>query len=313
MDARLAAVMAGQLGVVSSRDAARVGVPAAGLDALVRTGCLIRVRRGAFVLRQEYDAADPDEQYRLRTRAILRTRPSADAASHHAAVLLHAVDTYGVDLSVVDVVARVKATRVRSGLRTHPGRGLTAERGKGTNAVILPTALCQLAGWSGVVSAVTSMDDALHDRRCTVAQLYDALVTVPQHHRDVAERAIRLTDAACESVGETRTRLLLQDLGFVVESQRSIVGDRGFAARVDFLVEDLVVVEFDGLVKYQGQEGRAALAAEKARESALVDLGFEVVRLVWADLARPAEVAQSIRRARAMALARRRAHHRMTR
>ena len=306
MEARLAAV-AGQLGVLSSVDAARVGVSAAGLDALVRAGHFVRVRRGAFVLRQDYDAADLVEQYRLRTRAILRTRPSVDAASHHAAVLLHAVDTFDVDLSVVDVVARVKAPRVRSGLRTHPGRGMTADRAQGWNAVTLPTALCQVAGWSGVVAAVSSMDDALHDGRCTVAELYDALGLLPGHHQEVAERAIRLTDAACESVGETRTRLLLRDLGFVVESQRTIAGQHGFVGRVDFLVEQLVIVEFDGLVKYQGQEGRAALAAEKARESALLDLGYEVVRLVWADLARPAEIAHRIRRARAMALARRRA------
>ena len=36
--------------------------------------------------------------------------------------------------------------------------------------------------------------------------------------------------------------------------------------RVDFVAHGLVV-EFDGLVKYSGQDGRAALAAEKARES----------------------------------------------
>ena len=63
-----------------------------------------------------------------------------------------------------------------------------------------------------------------------------------------------------------------------------------------------MVVEFDGLVKYAGQQGRAALAAEKARESAIVDLGYEVVRLVWADLANPAEVARRIRTAHARAV-----------
>ena len=109
------------------------------------------------------------------------------------------------------------------------------------------------------------------------------------------------TDPASESVGETRTRLLLRDLGFDVESQRVLVDGRRFVGRVDFLVEGIVVVEFDGLVKYAGQEGRSALAAEKARESAIVDLGYEVVRLVWADLANPAEVARRVRLALARA------------
>ena len=61
-------------------------------------------------------------------------------------------------------------------------------------------------------------------------------------------------------------------------------------ARVDLLVGDRVVVEFDGLVKYEGAEGRAALAAEKRREDWLRSLGYEVVRLTWADLDRPRRV-----------------------
>ena len=149
------------------------------------------------------------------------------------------------------------------------------------------------------------MDDALHDRRCTVEQLRAALSVLPEYHREAAERAIALTDPACESVGETRTRLMLADLGFAVESQRTLFRGNLFVGRVDFLVEGLVVVEFDGLVKYAGQQGRAALAAEKARESAIVDLGYEVVRLVWADLANPAEVARRIRTAHARAVRRR--------
>ena len=305
MDERLAAVIRAREGVVSASDAARIGVTPVQLDGLTRSGELVRLRRGAYALGQRYQAASPEERSRLRTKAILRTRPPVDAASHHAAVLLHGVDTYGVDLGVVDVVSRVNATRVRSGLRTHPGVGVTADRSMGTNVVLLPTALCQVAGGSGVSAAVSSMDDALHDRRCTTRQLRDAVCLLPGHHRAAAERAIALTDPDCESVGETRTRLLLLDLGFRVESQRTLWAGGRFVGRVDFLVAGLVVVEFDGLVKYGGQEGRAALASEKARESAIVDLGYEVVRLVWADLANPAEVARRIRAAQARAARRR--------
>ena len=307
MDGRLAALVAAQGGVVSSTDAARLGVSAVQLDGLVRSGRLVRVRRAAYALRATYEAADPRERYRLRTKAILRSRPPVDAASHHAALLLHEVDTWGVALDVVDLVARVKAPRVRSGLRTHPGVGLVADRSRGVNVVLLPIALCQVAGGSGVVAAACSMDDALHEGRCTVDQLREAVDLVPEHHRGAAERAIALTDPACESVGETRSRLLLRDLGFAVRSQVVLRGQRGFVGRVDFLVDGLVVVEFDGLVKYAGHDGRAALAAEKARESAIVDLGYEVVRLVWTDLADPAAVARRIRAARTRAVLRRRA------
>lgn len=307
MDSRLAAITAAQGGVLASQDAARVDVPAVALDALVRSGALVRVRRGAYVLRELHETAGPEERYRLRTKAILRTRPRVDAASHHAAALLHDVDTYGVDLAVVDIVAVVKSSRVRNGLRIHPGVGLTITPTLTHNVVTLPTALCQIAAGSGTIPAVCSMDDALHDRRCTPDQVRGAVALLPEHQRDAAERALALTDAACESVGETRTRLLLRDLGFSLVSQYSISHAQRFVGRVDFLVEGVVVVEFDGLVKYGGQDGRAALAAEKARESAIVDLGYEVVRLVWADLTKPAEVARRIHEARTRALNRRRA------
>ena len=305
MDERLAMVAAAQAGVLSTTDAARVGVSAVQLDAQVRAGELVRVRRAAYVLRTVHEAADPEGRYVLRARAILRTRPKLDAVSHHAALLLADIDTYDVDLAIVDLVSAVRATRVRSGLRTHPSWGVGVEVVDGWSRVVAPIALCQLAAGSGVVAAVCSMDDALHDRRCTTEQLRSAVSRLPEYHRDAAERAIALTDPGCESVGETRTRLMLADLGFALESQQTLLRGNVFVGRVDFLVEGLVVVEFDGLVKYAGQQGRAALAAEKARESAIVDLGYEVVRLVWADLANPAEVARRIRTARARAVRRR--------
>ena len=108
------------------------------------------------------------------------------------------------------------------------------------------------------------MDHALHSGRCTVRNLRDSVPLVPEHHRDAVERAIALTDAACESVGESRA--------------------------------------------HEGQDGRAALAAEKARETDIVDLGYEVVRLVWADLLDPAGVARRVRAARTRAVNRRRAN-----
>ena len=128
---------------------------------------------------------------------------------------------------------------------------------------------------------------------------------LPEYQRSAAERAIALTDAASESVGETRTRLLLRDLGFRVTSQFKVTRGRQVIARSDFLVDDLVIVEFDGLVKYAGAQGRDALAAEKARESDIVDLGYEVVRLIWSDLSRPESVAARIRTARERAWRRR--------
>jgi very-short-patch-repair endonuclease len=75
--------------------------------------------------------------------------------------------------------------------------------------------------------------------------------------------------------------------------------------RVDFLLKrEQTIVEFDGLVKYAGANGRDALAAEKAREDRLRALGYEFVPLTWADLSRPATVDRQLRLAIARAWAR---------
>ena len=113
-----------------------------------------------------------------------------------------------------------------------------------------------------------------------------------------------MADGASESAGESRTRLLLTDLGWTVRSQVRVLDGEEVVARVDLLVGERVVVEFDGLVKYEGADGRAALAAEKRREDRLRALGYEVVRLTWADLDHPARVDAMLRRAAARAAAR---------
>ena len=121
-----------------------------------------------------------------------------------------------------------------------------------------------------------------------------------------AQRWLRACDPLAESVGETRTRLLLIDLGHAPRSQVRVTDAAGTVmARADFLVGSRVIVEFDGLVKYAGKDGREALAAEKRREDALRALGYEVVRLTWADLDHPRRVDALVRSALARASNRR--------
>ena len=60
-------------------------------------------------------------------------------------------------------------------------------------------------------------------------------------------------------------------------------------AEVDFLFEESgVIVEIDGKVKYVEEADRPSkrdrLWQEKRRQERLEDLGYEVVRLTWADL-----------------------------
>ena len=95
--------------------------------------------------------------------------------------------------------------------------------------------------------------------------------------------AVAFGDPRAESPLESLVRLRMHEGGLPApELQVSLGGRYGPLARVDFLVEGRVVVEADGMLKYADP---LALRQEKVREDQLRDLGFEVVRCTWAEVA----------------------------
>jgi len=68
---------------------------------------------------------------------------------------------------------------------------------------------------------------------------------------------------------------------------------------VDFYWEEFGVIgEADGLMKYDDEDARLSLRAEKLRQEALEALGFIVVRWTWEDIwRRPDWVMMRLRRA----------------
>lgn len=118
------------------------------------------------------------------------------------------------------------------------------------------------------------------------------------------QRAWEFATPLSESPGESRSRALIEELGFARPAlQTSITTDRG-RFRVDFCwPEDGVVGEFDGRVKYfdeatlNGRDPKEVLFQEKQREDALRREGWTVVRWSWADLNDTARLVSSLRRA----------------
>lgn len=295
MSDRLLAIAAANDGILASEDVARADVDANALAALVRSSVLHRVRRGAYVVATEWAAAGPEKRLDLRTRAVLRERNNAgEAATHQSALAVHGLPLHGVALGVVDISGEVRRVRREGSLRIHPADAeLDVVEVRGCRTVALAAALAQVALREGRIPAVVAADRALAQHRVELDEVIALVTRLARTPRQGvrAARWLRQCDPLSESVGETRTRLLLTDLGHAPHSQVRVADRAGtIIARVDFLVGDRVVVEFDGLVKYSGQDGREALAAEKRREDALRALGFEVVRLTWADLDNPHRV-----------------------
>ena len=298
-------IAAGQGGVLSWPQLHRAGLSPSEVSRLVAHEVLVRVRRGGFVTGEVWRAADPDRRFALRVRAALLVRPH-DAASHQAAFALSELPLWGVDLRRVDLQARVTRRRAKADLRLHPwDDAARLELIGGARALAIAEAAPLVAAAGSLEGAVVAVDAALRRGYCTVEELADVVARLDQRSCpgvDRARRMIAVLDPRSESAGESRVRVFFMTWGVPWASQVTIRDARGqFVARVDFLIDRWVVVEFDGRTKYDDPQ---VLWAEKRREDALRALGYEVVRLTWSDLNHPERVARLIREARGRAAAR---------
>lgn len=100
-------------------------------------------------------------------------------------------------------------------------------------------------------------------------------------------------DRRAESAGETRTRLLLERLGVEQPEIQFCIQTPLGSFRADYAWPRLkLILEFDGWAKYfDYRPTQEALFLERRREAALMELGWRFIRLVWADLDRPEQVA----------------------
>jgi very-short-patch-repair endonuclease len=149
----------------------------------------------------------------------------------------------------------------------------------GAACTTIPRTLVDL-GRHDARSALMAADAALREQRTTHADLNAALLRArgwPGVRR--AREVVSLADDAAESPLESVVRLALHDDGFPAPRLQQIVA--GY--RVDFLwPEYRLILEADGREKYRDDE----LWREKKRELALLRAGYEVERIMWADVIR---------------------------
>ncbi len=215
----------------------------------------------------------------------------AVALSHHSALAIHGLSIFGGDDRVH--LVRTDAQRGRSDgvIQVHaPVSQTSVMMVDGLRVVSPAVAALQSAATFGVCAGLVAADSALHRRACAAVDLAEVL---HQHNFGKGVRAARLVEALAdgriESAGESRARWVMRCCGLPDPVPQVLIrGGFGFAARVDFLFADQrTIVEFDGMLKYQRPED---LREEKRREDRLRNLGYEVVRLTWDDLAHPDRV-----------------------
>jgi hypothetical protein len=276
------------------------------LGRLVRAGDLQRLRRGAYV--NGVLPADVAGVHRLLVRATLGGLRRPAVVSHQSAAVLHGLPLWDVALDRVHVTRRPPAWNIAGSLlfchvaRLRDDEIVEIDGVQVTSAV--RTAL-DLARSLPHEAAVVALDAALHGRLLEHdtlrARLFDIAGTPGSRS---ATRAVAFADSRSESVGESRSRVILARWGlgpsalqFEVRTASGVL-----VGRTDFAWEDRGVLgEFDGRVKYgrllrPGQEPGDAVFEEKRREDAVRDEGWGVVRWVWSDLNVPHRFATRVRR-----------------
>ncbi|MDX6262955.1 MAG: hypothetical protein QOH84_4643 [Kribbellaceae bacterium] len=311
MNPELKEVATPQGGVFSRGQAVAAGYSPEQMRERLGDGRWERVRHGQYVEATDLSGlARWDREalcHRRAVHAVMNSfRGGSVAVSHQSALVLHELSPWGVDLDEVQVNRMDdRKGRVRAGVREHGGKlsPLDLTEVSGLLVTTVPRAVVELACRCAFEPAVVAVDAALRRKLIgeeELARLVDVTEFWPGGPG--ARAALAFGSRLSESAGESRLRVLIHNHGLPTPIQQYVFKDAaGFVARVDFYFPgQRTVLEFDGLVKYA--DGSAeVLVQEKLREDRLRALGVEVVRITWADLARPQSVVARLREAFARA------------
>jgi hypothetical protein len=289
------------------RDALEEGFSDDELARLTRARDWTHLRRGAYL-----DGEAPGSavaRHRLLVSATLGQLRRPAVVSHQSAAVLLGLPLWGVPLDRVHVTRRPPAwndaSRVLSVHVAHLDDDEVLDAG-GLLVTSPARTAVDLARALPHDRAVVALDAARHAGLLTDAGLTDAVARCSgRPGARAARRAVEASDGRSESVGESRSRVLLRALGLAPTALQFPVRTAGgvLVGRTDFAWEDRRVVgEFDGRVKYgrllrPGQEPGDAVFQEKRREDAIRDEDWGVVRWTWGDLEAPLRLGARVRRA----------------
>lgn len=268
----------------TAEDARAQGVSLKALQHRVRTGELVRLRRGVYAPARSLSALE-------RIESALLTAPAlCVVANEAAAALLELPIPHSKGLSRVDLY--VPAETPRGGgrpaheVRLHYVEVPTSQVTSidGIPCTSLARTAIDISCGQPIARAVIALD-AARRRGVSVRELIEAR-TAASGRRGVAvvDRAIDRCSASAESPLESMSRITLEDRGVrKPELQTWLSGASGRRYRVDFYWRaEGLVGEADGIAKYNGR--LEELKAEKSREDDLRLAGFGVVRWTWPEL-----------------------------
>ena len=241
----------------------------------LRTGTLQKVWHGI------YCHHDPDDWTRLRGLDLAAcTRVPACLAT---AAALHGFDTENPDeLHVLNPPRH--QLRNADGLVIHRRDGAPLTEVHGRLATAAPWTAIEVARSLRRPRALATLDAALRSGTCDQVELTRALAKQAGRRGVVAVRELLpLADPRAESPMESESRLVMIDGGLPMpELQYEIIDGNGQLRRLDFAWPDFrVAAEYDGV---DWHSGATAMLANRKRTSALMDIDWVVIPIIYEDV-----------------------------
>lgn len=267
------------------------------LRRMVKCGALVRIRHGAYADPRIWAAAGAVGQHLLLSRAVMQQYDDRVALSHASAHLMRGGPGWGLRFDTVNITNLLgRGDRKQAGITHHRGAVRVGDVSRIEDHWITAPArtAVETAAQIGLVPAVCVLDWTLNQALATQEELelYAGLYMREWPDTLLLPVAVGRSHPGSESIGETRSRLALENQGFHPVPQWKVFDPSGrLAGRVDLLLEAQgVMVEFDGKIKYgrllkPGQTVGDVIRAERAREVLLEELtGLRMLRLTWPDL-----------------------------
>lgn len=281
--------------IIRRSEALRRGAADWKIQYLCRNGSWHRLRRGAYVPTETFANLDARQRHLVRARAVLDAASPDAVLSHQSAAIVHDIDLWITSLTAVHLTRNRQGGGSRSTTRhLHCTSLLPGETAlvRGLRVTTPARTVVDLMRTLTFEQSVVAGDHALRAGLCSSE---DLAATDPRTARRRVASILALLDGRSESVGESRSRvLMIREQLPIPDCQANLYSPRGkHLGRVDFLfAEQGVVGEFDGRSKYgrlvpDGQVPADVVWAEKKREDAIRSAGWEVVRWVWDELATP--------------------------
>ncbi|MGA9869723.1 MAG: hypothetical protein WBQ44_01050 [Rhodococcus sp. (in: high G+C Gram-positive bacteria)] len=275
------------------------------------SGELHTVRRGYFIRSEVYSSLGPHARHLALAEAIHAESSNSTVFSHVSAAVLHRMDTWDVPLDKVTFTI---------------GRTYAGKRGRHRilhGSPIPPADLTEVDGFPVTTPARTVVDlartlaltpavcvgDAALRTGATTRHDIDRALAESRNRTGIARarQAAAMMSDRSDSVGETRSRMLLDTLPLPPPLLGQWVYDEiGIPiGRASFLYPDHGVLgEFEGQGRF-GAHPAPWSAQDERRRDDFRSLGWVVVQWNWSDLSNPRELTDRVARAFVSAAAQR--------